>query len=300
MNRNPSNARADGYQQRPIQQGYPQPSPPPQARPGPQREFIRPIMREPQPEQGYPAQGPSLQRQYSRPEQQQQLYVQQQQRPPPSPGMPNPYDGIELPSQGSSLQRQYSRPEQQQQQRPPPSPGMPNPYDRAQPPIPLPLQTSVTPAFAQRPNANDSQSTLYTASPTSSSRQMLIRGISDDAAMLPKNDVFWRRFSTSAAQEHDVEKSSWLEKTQGKSSRYGRSIWIVGIIIVILALAGIGVGVFFSLRSTSHDRPETIGGSANVAGDGGAAAAAGGNPNTRVGTGTSSSPHVSPTNVIDD
>jgi hypothetical protein len=79
---------------------------------------------------------------------------------------------------------------------------------------------------------------------------MLIRGISDDAAMLPKNDVFWRRFSTSAAQEHDVEKrlvfhlffsalthllgSSWLEKTQGKSSRYGRSIWIVGIIIVIV------------------------------------------------------------------
>jgi len=126
-----------------------------------------------------------------------------------------------------------------------------------------------------------------------------MRGNSDDE--LDKSDIFWRRFNASAHQQQqpDAEKSSWLEKTTGKSSRHNRRLWIVGLVLVLLAAGGIGLGVFLSFRSTSNTtRPDTIGGAADItsAGSGPTTAARG-----TVGVGaaaTTSSLHVSPTNTV--
>lgn len=159
----------------------------------------------------------------------------------------------------------------------------------------------VVPAFAQAPLLphSDSQTTLYSQSSSRSYADTFIRGNADDD--LDKTDIFWRRFNASAQQQQlpDAEKSSWLEKTEGKSSRSRRWIWIVGLLLVLLAAGGIGIGVFISFHDSSNtSRPDTIGGAADVGGSPGAVAATAAVGGTVGAVATSSSLHVSPTNTV--
>ncbi|KAJ6621805.1 hypothetical protein B0H10DRAFT_2214863 [Mycena sp. CBHHK59/15] len=306
----PSFSDENGYEERPAPLGYSQPLLPQQARPPPQRQNSRPTMRTAQPHTQYEEQSSrqGFQRQPSRPDQQ--------------------YSG---PAPQQRLQRQPSRPDQQysdpplQQrlQRQPSQPSMPldlpNPHlqqqFKEQPPLPLP---SVEPAFVRPPfPQNESQTTLFSAVSRPYADNMLIRNNSDDVALLAKNDVFWRRFSASAAQQQDrdVEKSSWLEKNEGKSSAYSRRVWFIGLLLVLvspsllpllnlalmtptpaqLAGGGIGIGVYLSFHSSSNTRPDTLGGSAGFTSAGAAGTAV---TTTGGATATSSSLHVSPTNTV--
>ncbi|KAJ6471188.1 hypothetical protein DFH09DRAFT_480288 [Mycena vulgaris] len=267
--------------ERPLAQGgYPHPSMPQQAW-GPQRQPSRPTVRDPQPH-------PELQRQRSRPDQQ---YQQQQpvlQRQPSRPDQP--YQDRRV-----FQQPQPSRPDQYYPEQP--SPAMTDSYQYKA----LPVQP-VAAAFLRTPSAplpySDSQSTL--AGPSRPHPEnILIRGNSDDE--LDKSDVFWRRFNASAMQQQsDAEKNSWLQKNEGKSSRYSRRIWIAGLLIVLLAAGGIGVGIFLSSRNNSDNtRPDAIGGADNItsAGAGTTTVVQG----TGIGAGdvaTTSSLHVSPTNTV--
>ncbi|KAJ7134820.1 hypothetical protein C8R44DRAFT_771537 [Mycena epipterygia] len=301
----------------------PHPSLPPQARarqyprpapammPNPYESQVQPQpspLRQPS-QRSRPDQQPVLQRQRSRPDQQPVL-----QRQPSRPDQP--YQG-QRPNQQYQEQRQYQeqppkQPLQRQPSRPdqhfpePPQQGLPmaDPYVYNE----LPMQP-VAPAFVRAPSApqappfpqSDSQSTLYSPSRLHP-ENMLIRGNSDDE--LDKSDVFWRRFNASAAQQQqpDIEKSSWLEKNEGKSSRYSRRIWVIGLFFVLLAAGGIGIGVFLSFKNNSSNstRPDAIGGAADItSGVGGTAAGPTGINNGDItGTATSSSLHVSPTNTV--
>ncbi|KAF7314346.1 hypothetical protein MKEN_00907200 [Mycena kentingensis (nom. inval.)] len=268
---------------------------------------------------------PQQQVRYGRPSQRQQtmLDAPQQQRAPPSPGLPSrPSQGLQRPPQQDflpqqPLQRQPSAPNARpQQQYPPQQHPMPDARYKELPVQPPPQMQPMAPAFMQgRAPApagpaysqssaflpSDSQSSLYTPS-RSYSDAMLIRGKSDDE--LDKTDVFWRRFNASAAnaQAPDAEKSSWLQKNEGKSSRYSRLMWIVGFFFVLLAAGGIAIGIFLSFRNNSSNvRPDTLGGSANVASAAVTAAGGGGGVATtaaRLGGTTSSALHVSPTNTV--
>jgi len=167
----------------------------------------------------------------------------------------------------------------------------------------------VAPALMRAPSApgaplsmSDSQSTL-TAPIRPYADNMLIRGNSDDE--LDKTDIFWRRFNASAVQQ-DFEKSSWLERNQGKRSQHSRILWIVGIIFVLLAAGGIGIGIYLSFHNSSDaTRPDTIGGAEDITSAGAVAATIGGGGGGGGGSGgsgggatTTSSPHVSPTNTV--
>ncbi|KAJ7758165.1 hypothetical protein DFH07DRAFT_1060491 [Mycena maculata] len=308
MSRNLSRPPLDnenGYEERAVQQGgYPHPSAPPQAlRAGPQRQYSRPTMRDPQPgpalQSRYPEQ-PVLERQRSRPDQQyQERPVQRQRSRPDQEQLPQPV-----------LQRQRSRPDQQYPERPlpqtlqrqpsrpdqySPEETMPNPYLYDKVPQPVP----VAPVFVQaHTTPSDSQTTLssQTILPKYAT---IMRGNSDDE--LDNADVFWRRFNANAQLQQlpDAEKSSWLEKNEGKSTRYSRRLWLIGLLLVILAAVGIGVGVFISFHDNSNtSRPDAIGGAA----DAGTVTAAGTAVSTAVGTAggtaTSSSPVVHPTNTV--
>lgn len=171
----------------------------------------------------------------------------------------------------------------------------------------------VAPALMRAPSApnhrleSDSQSTLSPPSrPYADSNGMLIRGNSDDE--LDKTDVFWRRFNASAVQQQlpEAERSSWLEKHEGKSSRYTRTLWIVGLIFVLLAAGGIGIGVYLSFRNPSNTvRPDTLGGSADITSAAGVAGVAatiagggGGGGDQNGAAATATTLHVTPTNTV--
>lgn len=170
---------------------------------------------------------------------------------------------------------------------------MPDPYAYSG----LPVQP-VAPAFARAPSSpgpSESQTTLA----GSRSNHMVIRGNSDDD--LEKSDAFWRRFNASAIQTQlpEAERSSWLAKNSGKSSRYTRSVWIAGLLIILLAAGGIGIGIFLSLHNSSNNtRPNTLGGAADVSGTAGTPPAGVGNGVGVGGVATTSSLHVSPTNTV--
>ncbi|KAJ6508497.1 hypothetical protein C8R45DRAFT_1208159 [Mycena sanguinolenta] len=322
MNRNPPRPPMDnenGYEQRPPRQYQ-------QARAAP-REGVR----QPQTDQWrsdpyYQSQPePVLQRQPSRPELPAALQRQPQsqgalQRQPSRPEQPSRPDQSYQPrSDGQYLQRQPSRPDQSYQQPPQlrqPQPSRPdiNP-DRLNQPMAMaqsqyqqvPLQP-VAPVLMRNPSApgssytaSDSRSILTAPTrPFANSDTMLIRNNSDDE--LDKTDVFWRRFNASAAHEQlpDAEKSSWLEKIEGKRSQHSRILWIVGMIFVLLAAAGIGIGVYVSFKDNSNQsRPSTVGGAEDITSAGGVAATIGGAGNDG-GSVTTTSLHVSPTNTIND
>ncbi|KAJ7367137.1 hypothetical protein DFH08DRAFT_1005320 [Mycena albidolilacea] len=257
-------------------------------------------------------------------------HSQSSSRQPSRPDQPYQAQARQLDRQ-PSLQRQPSRPDQQQHPYQDPRVRQPQPSrptlasDIAlSPPMAdnyqyTPVQ-SVTPALMRAPSAPGSSLSAASESQYSQSQYslsapirpyadgMLIRGNSDDE--LDKTDVFWRRFNASAVQQQlpDAEKSSWLEKTQGKRSQHSRILWVVGIIFVLLAVGGIGIGVFLSFHNdSSATRPSTFGGAqdatsagaaaATIGGGGGGGGSGGGDSG---GLATSSSPHVSPTNTIAD
>jgi len=183
-------------------------------------------------------------------------------------------------------------------------PPMPDSYRYAEPPI-----RPVAPAFMHTPPqpppnipTSDSQATLFSPPSRPYADPMLIRGDSNDE--LDKTDAFWRRFNASA-QQPDAEKSSWLERSQGKSSRWYRAMWIVGVVFILLAAGGVGIGIFLSFRNNSETRPSAIGGAADItSGIGGATATAARTTRattraaTAGGLATSTLLHVAPTNTV--
>ncbi|KAJ7625364.1 hypothetical protein DFH06DRAFT_1142257 [Mycena polygramma] len=263
-----------------------------------------------QPRQGLPVQQrpqqslqrlpsrPDLQRQPSRPDQpyQDQRPQQPLQRQPSRPDQP------------PQLQRQPSRPDQHYPpSAPAPSLPMADPYTYKE--LPLQPQAQPGPALMRAPSTPfslASSSSQYSSQTTLAppirpyAEDILIRSNSDDE--LDKTDVFWRRFNANAAhqQQPDAEKSSWLEKNEGKSSRHNRTLWIVGFIFVLLAAGGIGIGIFLSFRNPSNaSRPDTLGGAADITSAGGlAATAAGGGGGGADAAATSSALHVTPTNTV--
>jgi hypothetical protein len=66
-------------------------------------------------------------------------------------------------------------------------------------------------------------------------------------------------------------------------------IWVVGLILLVCAGLGIGLGLYISHKSPSHQDPTAIGGG----GDYGM-----GSTTSQDAGPTSSSPHVSPTNTV--
>lgn len=126
----------------------------------------------------------------------------------------------------------------------------------------------------------------------------IMRGNSEGVT-LPKRgergDDFWRRFSVIAKDENRKSSSSWLKKTQNGSTRLSRWVWIVGMLLAICAAAAIGLGIWISHKSASHQQPVVIGGSADNA------ATETVTDTSAVGKGTASvatSLHVSPTNTV--
>ncbi|KAG1906515.1 uncharacterized protein F5891DRAFT_1101054 [Suillus fuscotomentosus] len=163
---------------------------------------------------------------------------------------------------------------------PSPRPSVPNTPHPLQPPM-----TPITPVFA-RPAKLPAPRNIQYAGDT------IIRGGSEDN-LVPrrgqKGDDFWRRFSIVAKDEKKT--SSWLIKTQNGSSKLSRWVWFIGIMLLVLIAAGIGIGWYISHKSTSTTVPKAIGGSANETM----------NPTstrTSIGVSSSSSLHVSPTNTV--
>ncbi|KJA20155.1 hypothetical protein HYPSUDRAFT_78460 [Hypholoma sublateritium FD-334 SS-4] len=129
-------------------------------------------------------------------------------------------------------------------------------------------------------------------------RKPIMRGNSEET-LLPgrgeKGDDFWRRFSMVVKEEtkHGAPKeSSWLKQTLNGSKRHSRSIWLIGMLLLVLIAGSIGVGVYFTRNSPGHQQPTAIGGSAdNLATSTAVATSAGAKA-------SSSSLHVSPTNTV--
>ncbi|KAF7298849.1 hypothetical protein MIND_00832700 [Mycena indigotica] len=243
--------------------------------------------------------------------------AQQGRAPPPAVLPSRPSDGQRRPQQADYYPQQ-PQPQQPLLQRQPSSPqpdsrlqrqpSRPNQYPPQQPDLPAPAFMQAAPLLPPSASLSTSDSSATLSSMPSSfrsynSESMLIRGKADDD--LENTDAFWRRFNTSAvnAQQPDAEKSSWLGKNEGKTSRYYRVMWLVGFVFVILAAGGIGIGVFLSFRSgNSNTRPGALGGSADNTSAGGIAATLGGGqaPAQSVApAATQTGLHVSPTNTVD-
>ncbi|KAJ7432777.1 hypothetical protein B0H11DRAFT_787769 [Mycena galericulata] len=212
-------------------------------------------------------------------------------RAPPSGGHPNLRIVAPAPnSPASSFARS------------PPSPfGTPSPSSS-----PHPLQapvTPITPVFArpQRTQTMDSTSTVG----FSDTKGLIMRGDREET-LLPrgrgeKGEQFWRRFSMVAKDPEEKRPSAWLQKTQGGANRLSRWVWIVGIILIICAAGGIGIGVYVSEKAAANYRPDAIGGSAN---DGASliptssAAKSTAKSAAKGAIATSSALHVTPTNTV--
>ncbi|KAK0188131.1 hypothetical protein F5146DRAFT_1141581 [Armillaria mellea] len=162
------------------------------------------------------------------------------------------------------------------------------------PSTPHPLQppmTPITPVFVRPAKGVDIKFR---------DEKPIMRGNSEGVT-LPKRgergDDFWRRFSVIAKDENRKSSSSWLKKTQNGSTRLSRWVWIVGMLLAICAAAAIGLGIWISHNSASHQQPVVIGGSADNA----ATESVTDTDTSAVGKGTASvatSLHVSPTNTV--
>ncbi|KAJ7195486.1 hypothetical protein GGX14DRAFT_376905 [Mycena pura] len=185
----------------------------------------------------------------------------------------------------------------------PPSPfGAPSPSAS-----PHPLQppvTPITPVFArpQRTATMDSAGSVA----FSDTMGLILRGEREET-LIPrgrgeKGDQFWRRFSMVAKDAREEKKpSAWLQKNTGGDSRYRRWVWIVGIVLVICAAGGIGIGVYLSQQASAHYRPDAIGGSANESLGATVATsktASSAHASAKGALATSSALHVSPTNTV--
>ncbi|KAJ7132988.1 hypothetical protein C8R46DRAFT_1048304 [Mycena filopes] len=171
---------------------------------------------------------------------------------------------------------------------------------------PHPLQapiTPITPVFA-RPQRTVTMSSEK-GSIASSEQNLIMRGDGEETLISrgrgEKGEQFWRRFSMVAKDPEESRPSSWLKKTQGGASRLNRWVWIVGIILIICAAGGIGIGVYLSEQASAHYRPDAIGGSAN---DGTSllpttkATSTKSGAKAALGTGATSVAHVDPTNTV--
>ncbi|KAJ7451535.1 hypothetical protein FB451DRAFT_700852 [Mycena latifolia] len=182
----------------------------------------------------------------------------------------------------------------------PHSPG--SPYGTPSPSSsPHPLQapvTPITPVFA-RPQRTQTMSSTGSVA-FSDTKGLILRGEGEET-LLPrgrgeKGEQFWRRFSMVAKDPEEKRPSSWLKKTQGGASRLNRWVWIVGLILIICAAGGIGIGLYVS-EQASHYRPDAIGGSAD-AGVSALTTTSSTKSGVKGAIATSSSPHVSPTNTV--
>ncbi|KAJ7600874.1 hypothetical protein C8J56DRAFT_847539 [Mycena floridula] len=184
---------------------------------------------------------------------------------------------------------------EQHQQNIGPNYSSPSPISVSGTPHPLEAPvTPITPAFARpRPPKGDVHF---------SDKTPILRGNSEEK-LIPKRgdagDDFWRRFSMVAKEEgmkNPAQKqSAWLRKTQNGTNKLAIWVWIVGLIIILAAAGGIGLGWYLSHNAPSHQQPTTFGGSASEA--------AGSTTTARqvagTGTVTAKTPlHVSPTNTV--
>ncbi|KAJ7244997.1 hypothetical protein B0H12DRAFT_1073579 [Mycena haematopus] len=191
----------------------------------------------------------------------------------------------------------------------PPAPGSPyspnSPFANGAPSpsgSPHPLQapiTPITPVFArpQRTNTTDSNGSVA----FSETKGLIMRGDSEGTIPRPRGqkggDQFWRRFSMVAKDPDEKRPSSWLTKAQGGANRLSRWVWVIGIILVVCAAGGIGIGVYLSEEASAHYRPDAIGGSADEALSS-LAVTSSASKGAKGAVATSSSPHVSPTNTV--
>jgi len=99
-----------------------------------------------------------------------------------------------------------------------------------------------------------------------------------------------------AKEDSRKKESSWLKKTRDGSARHSLWVWIVGIFLLLCIGGGIGLGVYMSRKSPSHQTPVVIGGSANYTAGPSSPPVA---PTKSGGPRQSSSRlHVSPTNTV--
>ncbi|KAJ6621807.1 hypothetical protein B0H10DRAFT_2214865 [Mycena sp. CBHHK59/15] len=192
----------------------------------------------------------------------------------------------------------------------PQSPGSsyqtPSPFGSPSPSAsPHPLQapvTPITPVFA-RPQRTPTVSSVGSVA-FDDKRALILRGEGEET-LLPrgrgeKGEQFWRRFSMVARDPDEKRPSAWLQKTQGGASRLSRWVWIIGIILIICAAGGIGIGVYLSEQATAHYRPDAVGGSANegVSNMTTTSTAAATKNSAKGVLETSSALHVTPTNTV--
>jgi len=163
-------------------------------------------------------------------------------------------------------------------------------------PHPLPpTMTPILPVFVRpaQPNPSNGNEVKWGPEP-------ILRGNSEEK-LIPRRgeqgDDFWRRFSMIAREENKKsskqKQSPWLRETQSGTSRMAGWIWVIGLILLVCAGLGIGLGLYISHKAPSHQDPTAIGGGDNY---GMGPTTSAGVPD--VGPTGSSSPHVSPTNTV--
>ncbi|KAF6747469.1 hypothetical protein DFP72DRAFT_607791 [Ephemerocybe angulata] len=157
---------------------------------------------------------------------------------------------------------------------------------RGMTPAPLaPPMTPITPVFAM---PKSSASSVYGGSdahgekdgfngvrwddlPPPTPRKPIMRSGTEDA-LLPsrgeKGDDFWRRFSMVAKAEGVADgrkkESPWLRKTTSGKNRLGRWVWVIGVVLLAVIGAAIGLGVWFGRNSPDHQQPGTLAGGAGT------------------------------------
>ncbi|KAI0051111.1 hypothetical protein FA95DRAFT_1535228 [Auriscalpium vulgare] len=228
----------------------------------------------------------------------------------PRPGYAAPIAALRMPNPSPSPDAPYQMPRSPPglanagaPRHPPPAalamaPPRPAPISVPSTPHPLPpTMTPIQPVFA-RPAKGSLPPVEVKWGPDS-----IMRGNSEEK-LIPrrgeKGDDFWRRFSMIAKEESkkspSQKESSWLRKTRNGTSRMSRWVWVIGIVLLVCAGLAIGLGIYLSQKSSSHQAPTAIGGSANESlGVATTTTLAKGAKGT---AGLSTTPHVSPTFTV--
>jgi hypothetical protein len=99
------------------------------------------------------------------------------------------------------------------------------------------------------------------------------------------------------AKEEDSRKpSSWLRKTQSGTTRLSRWVWIIGLLLVAVVAAAIGLGWYISHKAPDHQQPKALGGTGTNRGAG----ESGGKPSVAPGGSSSAHPtKITPTFTVD-
>ncbi|KAF8891940.1 hypothetical protein CPB84DRAFT_1783880, partial [Gymnopilus junonius] len=231
---------------------------------------------------------------------------QAQGMPVPAPlrlNMPQPQLHPQNPFEGSPGPNPFANPSFPHD-RPPLSP---SPSLHSSSPHPLqPSVTPITPAFIRpsKPKANipppaavKFEDGVFAPRVNGAPipRKEIIRG-DGEGTLLPtrgeKGDDFWRRFSMVVKEETKggkAKESSWLRKTKDGYSSYSRWVWIVGMTLLVLIVAGVAIGVYF----TRNNSPTTTQSAATFSSTATGAAVTTGKNGV-----ASTVLHVSPTNTV--